>query len=83
MPGRHATSSAVNLAAIARDNADDVATAQPRFDRGDAALGNFVERPRGNLRFHIRERPKQGRDCAQGSDNAASHWSFRAPNAAR
>jgi len=48
-----------SIAAIARDNADNVATAQSRFDCSNATFGNFVKRPRGNLRFHFRERPKQ------------------------
>jgi len=66
-PGRRVTSSAREvLAAIARDNADNVATAQVAIRlRPRDLLGIFVKRPRRETcGFHFRERPEAGRDYA-------------------
>src|ERR1700754_1256507 len=44
---------------LSRNHANDVAAAQFGLDLGDLAFWNFIEWPRGNIRFHPRKRPEQ------------------------
>src|SRR5919201_3162649 len=49
-----------SVTSIARNDPDDIAAVEPRFDPADVMLGNFVKRSRGDVGFHLRERSKQG-----------------------
>src|SRR5947209_6452690 len=44
---------------VARNYSDDVAAVEFRLNFGDLFFWNFIERPRGNIRFHPRQRTKQ------------------------
>src|SRR6266436_857271 len=44
---------------LPRNNSNDIATAQFRLNLSDLAFWNFVERLRGNIRFHPRERTEE------------------------
>src|SRR4029077_14567007 len=44
---------------LPRNDSDNIAAAQFRFDLGDLTFWNFIERPRRHIRFHARKRPEQ------------------------
>src|SRR5262249_20964360 len=50
----------IKSGSVARNDSDDVAAAQFRFNACDFVLRNFIQRSRGDIRFHARERSEQG-----------------------
>ena len=51
--------SRIQMPAIPRNNANDIAAAQFPFDGRDATLRNLVERAARDTGFHLPQRPKQ------------------------
>ena len=49
----------IKSTSVARNDSDDVAAAQFGFNASDFAFRNLMERSRGDVRFHARERSQQ------------------------